>query len=250
MSPATGGLLSALAPAGTSTSGAPTATATQRRATAWRMFREAVEIIHEDVDRGLCRPSRQILLASTGRSTSRRACASRIRPFWIGGGGEQVTLKLVAQYGDACNIGGEPDTLRRKFAVLRGHCEALGRDYDSITRSTNLLIYPLKPGEDPKATTEKARAAIGATYDDYSNAVQVGTPEQIAEQIQARVDAGANYVIANVQDVAYDHDRLHLCRGDYPTHPLRNLSRSPSLHRGGWLYSGLRHIHQETFLSR
>jgi F420-dependent oxidoreductase-like protein len=130
--------------------------------------------------------------------------------FWIGGSGEQVTLKLVARFADACNVGGEPDTLRRKFAVLRGHCEALGRDYESITRSTNLLIYPLKPGEDPKATTEKARAAIGATYDDYINAVQVGTPEQIAEQIQARVDAGANYVIANVQDVAYDHDRLQL----------------------------------------
>ena len=49
---------------------------------------------------------------------------------------------------DACNVGGEPETLRRKFGVLRGHCEALGRDYESITRSTNLLIYPLKPGEE------------------------------------------------------------------------------------------------------
>ncbi len=46
--------------------------------------------------------------------------------FWIGGGGEQVTLKLVARYADACNVGGgNPDVIRQKLEVLRGHCETL-----------------------------------------------------------------------------------------------------------------------------
>jgi F420-dependent oxidoreductase-like protein len=57
-------------------------------------------------------------------------------PIMIGGGGERKTLRLVAQYGDACNIfGRSPDFVRRKLGVLRGHCERVGRDYDEIDRS-------------------------------------------------------------------------------------------------------------------
>jgi F420-dependent oxidoreductase-like protein len=56
-------------------------------------------------------------------------------PLLIGGGGEQVTLKLVAQYADACNIGGDLPTIERKFGVLKQHCTAVGRDYASIHRT-------------------------------------------------------------------------------------------------------------------
>src|SRR4051794_36929234 len=55
-------------------------------------------------------------------------------PLLIGGAGEKVTLKLVAQYGDACNVGGDFATLTHKFAVLKQHCEDVGRDYNSIRR--------------------------------------------------------------------------------------------------------------------
>src|SRR3984885_11046135 len=48
----------------------------------------------------------------------------------VGGGGERKTLRLVAQYADACNIYGGGDEARRKLEVLRGHCETVGRDYD------------------------------------------------------------------------------------------------------------------------
>jgi F420-dependent oxidoreductase-like protein len=52
-------------------------------------------------------------------------------PLWIGGGGEKVTLKLVAQYADACNVGGgNPEMCRQKLEILRGHCETVGRNYD------------------------------------------------------------------------------------------------------------------------
>jgi F420-dependent oxidoreductase-like protein len=56
-------------------------------------------------------------------------------PLLIAGGGEKVTLKLVAQYGDACHIGGDVPTIQRKLAALRRYCEAVGRNYESIHRT-------------------------------------------------------------------------------------------------------------------
>jgi F420-dependent oxidoreductase-like protein len=56
-------------------------------------------------------------------------------PIMIGGGGERKTLRLVAQYADASNIFGDPDTLRHKYAILREHCERVGRPYEEIERS-------------------------------------------------------------------------------------------------------------------
>jgi F420-dependent oxidoreductase-like protein len=57
-------------------------------------------------------------------------------PIMIGGGGERKTLRLVAQYADACNVFGDAARVAHKYAVLREHCERLGRPYDEIERST------------------------------------------------------------------------------------------------------------------
>jgi alkanesulfonate monooxygenase SsuD/methylene tetrahydromethanopterin reductase-like flavin-dependent oxidoreductase (luciferase family) len=57
-------------------------------------------------------------------------------PLLIGGGDEKVTLRLVAQYTDACNTGGDIPTIKHKLAILKQHCEQLGRDYESIKRTT------------------------------------------------------------------------------------------------------------------
>jgi F420-dependent oxidoreductase-like protein len=64
-------------------------------------------------------------------------------PILIGGGGEKKTLRLVAQYAQACNLFGGPD-VERKLEVLRGHCEAVGRPYDEIEKT---VMVPLDPGE-------------------------------------------------------------------------------------------------------
>ena len=57
-------------------------------------------------------------------------------PIMIGGMGERKTLRLVAQYADACNLFARTglDTLRQKLDVLRAHCDDLGRDYDAIEK--------------------------------------------------------------------------------------------------------------------
>jgi F420-dependent oxidoreductase-like protein len=69
-------------------------------------------------------------------------------PILIGGSGEKKTLRLVAQYGDGCNLftraGNEE--LARKLEVLRRHCDRLGRDYDQIEK-TSLATIHLEPGE-------------------------------------------------------------------------------------------------------
>ena len=67
-------------------------------------------------------------------------------PILVAGGGVKKTLRLVAQYADACNIFGPPETVRTKFAVLKQHCDALGRDYGTIEKTT-LGTVDLQPGK-------------------------------------------------------------------------------------------------------
>ncbi|MBB3049795.1 F420-dependent oxidoreductase-like protein [Prauserella isguenensis] len=72
-------------------------------------------------------------------------------PVLIGGGGERKTLRLVAQYGQACNLFGAPGddgvaAVRHKLDVLRGHCENLGTDYDAIEKT---ILYQGETTTDP-----------------------------------------------------------------------------------------------------
>jgi alkanesulfonate monooxygenase len=67
-------------------------------------------------------------------------------PILIGGGGEKKTLRLVARYAQACNLFAGPD-LEHKLAVLRGHCETEGRDYDEIEKTVLLQLDPGERGE-------------------------------------------------------------------------------------------------------
>jgi len=65
-------------------------------------------------------------------------------PILVGGSGEKKTLKLVARYADACNIFGDPPTVKHKLEVLRQHCEAEGRNYHDIEK-TVLMSFDLGP---------------------------------------------------------------------------------------------------------
>ena len=56
-------------------------------------------------------------------------------PIWIGGGGEQLTLRVVARYADCSNFGGKPDEWARKREILKGHCAAVGRDEETIRKT-------------------------------------------------------------------------------------------------------------------
>ena len=83
-----------------------------------------------------------------GRLLNSPQSISRPRvPIMIGGGGERKTLRLVAQYADATNVFGGPETIHHKYEVIREHCAAIGRDPDEIERSTLQSVrLALEPG--------------------------------------------------------------------------------------------------------
>mgnify|MGYP000899827561 CR=1 FL=1 len=129
-------------------------------------------------------------------------------PLWLGGGGEKVTLKLVAKWAQACNVGGgNPDVIRQKVEVLRGHCEALGRDMSEITVSTSLDVHLLDKGENPAKASEWASGVL--SKEQYERQFRIGEADQIVEKIQAAVDAGANYVIVYLPQLAHDTSMLN-----------------------------------------
>ncbi len=138
--------------------------------------------------------------------------------LWIGGGGEQVTLKLVAQYGNACNVGGDPAMVRHKLNVLREHCDKLGRNYDEIIRSSNVNIVLLKPGDDPVIATEAVRATYGWSFEELTRSALVGTSEQVISHLQSLVDVGVNYFILYFPRIAYDHEPLHRFAAEVAPH--------------------------------
>jgi alkanesulfonate monooxygenase len=86
-------------------------------------------------------------------------------PILIGGGGEKKTLRLVAQYAQACNLVAGPE-LEHKLDVLRGHCEAVGRDYDEIEKTVMMPLDPGPRGENIDALLEQLRAlaALGVSH--------------------------------------------------------------------------------------
>jgi len=99
-------------------------------------------------------------------------------PIMIGGGGEKKTLRLVAQYADATNVFGGPEILRRKYAILREHCEAVGRPFEEIERTT----------------LQSTRLSAGGGDGTES-------PEAAAERFAGLADAGAQHVIVGLQNI-------------------------------------------------
>ena len=118
-----------------------------------------------------------------------------------------MTLKLVAQWGDACNIGRDAETIRRKLEVLKRHCEAVGRDYDEIIKSAEADIFLTEPEADPERATARVRGAT--PFGQYAARTVVGPPERVRDHIQSLVDAGIDYVIVYMPRLAYDREPLH-----------------------------------------
>jgi probable F420-dependent oxidoreductase, Rv1855c family len=111
-------------------------------------------------------------------------------PIMVGGGGEKKTLRLVAQYADACNVFGTPEAIARKYSILDAHCAAVGRD----------------PGEIERSTLQNVRvSADGARGSE--------TPAQVVERFGELSDAGAQHIIVAVADL-HDPSSLELIGRD------------------------------------
>lgn len=128
--------------------------------------------------------------------------------FWIGGGGEKVTLRLVAKFGDAANIGGgNPETFKHKANILRQHCDREGRNYDDIIKSTGITVFPVEKGADLEKVTAKARGRT--SLEEFNKNNVIGTADEISAQVETLLEAGADYLIIYIPGVAYDHEPLH-----------------------------------------
>ncbi len=127
-------------------------------------------------------------------------------PILVGGGGERVTLKLVAKYADACNIGGGLEMVRRREAILREHCATVGRDEREIERTTGIGTVFIR---DDRAEAERLfRAAfernrIAQVWADQP----VGTPEDVAARLAPYVELGYRHLIAGFP-ATYDEESM------------------------------------------
>lgn len=116
-----------------------------------------------------------------------------IPPILIGGGGEQLTLRVVAKHADWWNIpGGDLANYAHKLNVLRGHCDAVGRNYDDILKTWSCESIAIA-----KTEAEAKRIAAESPYD---NGPIIGTPAQVAEALQKFVDVGMQYLIVRIND--------------------------------------------------
>jgi len=116
----------------------------------------------------------------------------------IGGGGEQLTLRVVARLADASNFGGKPHEFQHKCDVLREHCGEVGRDYDEIEKTL------LTQGS---ITPDGARRSL--------------TPDAMVERLGRATEVGAQHAIFSIRHVE-DLSKLELIGRDVIP-PLRVL---------------------------
>jgi len=117
-------------------------------------------------------------------------------PIWVGGSGEKVTLKLVAKYGDACNVTAiAPEDYRHKLDVLKGHCDTVGRGYDTIIKSAHVFLTLVPDGQNPEQVTEPFRSRQGWSLEEYRKRNFVGTPAQAIVYLSSLYEAGIEYFV-------------------------------------------------------
>lgn len=128
-------------------------------------------------------------------------------PILIGGGGEKVTLRLVAQYGDACNFGGNVEHFKHKLAVLKQHCDDIGRDYNTIRRTA--IIDDCAIAETDEAAVAKLTPEQRQHIDGVRQSQLVGTPAAIRARLAELEEAGVQELIIRFVD-ATQLDSLRL----------------------------------------
>ena len=121
-------------------------------------------------------------------------------PILVGGSGERKTLRLVAQYADACNVFGDPDRVRHKANVLAAHCEAVERDPGDVevTHLTNVLA-----ASDRTAVRDRVEQLRGrnTSAEEFSRRYNAGTPDDHVELFTAYGESGASHSIVAITDV-------------------------------------------------
>jgi F420-dependent oxidoreductase-like protein len=139
--------------------------------------------------------------------------------LWIAGGGERKTLRIAARYASYTNFDGSPEGFRRKSGILAAHCADLGRDFDSIVRSTeyNVVVGATEGEVKDRLDWFRAHCEPFLRGEELDNACSglasgllVGTPERIADRLAGMAALGLKYAILYFPEVAYDRSGLDL----------------------------------------
>jgi len=140
-------------------------------------------------------------------------------PLWIAGGGEKVTLKIAAKRASYTNFAGSLEDFDRKSEILRGHCDDVGRDFETITRSSNFNTIvgatEAEAADRLAAVIARLRPHIGDTRAaaieaEYLSSPGFGTAEQVAERLAERATHGLGYAIHYFPEAAYDRSGIEL----------------------------------------
>jgi F420-dependent oxidoreductase-like protein len=135
-------------------------------------------------------------------------------PILIGGSGEKKTLRMVAQYADACNVFGPPSAVSHLMDVLDGHCDRLGRDPKTICRTR---LGTLVVGRTQEEAEDKLTARLGGRLSDMPAEQQaqmramfvLGDAAAVQEQVQELLDAGLDGIVFNMID-SHDPEAVQL----------------------------------------
>jgi alkanesulfonate monooxygenase SsuD/methylene tetrahydromethanopterin reductase-like flavin-dependent oxidoreductase (luciferase family) len=115
-------------------------------------------------------------------------------PLLIGGGGEQKTLRIVARYADAMNVGGGFENVKHKDEVLRRHCEEVGRDESEIERTVGMGVCVIRDDAAEAQRVMEDLFARNGHARPWRNQL-VGTPEQVAEMLRPFLGIGFRHFI-------------------------------------------------------
>ena len=116
-------------------------------------------------------------------------------PILVGGGGERKTLRIVARYADANNLGGGFERVKRKEEILLRHCAEVGRDPAEIERTVGLGVVVIRDTRDEARRALGELAAHNGSTRSWPNQL-FGTPEQVAEELLRFVEIGYRHLIA------------------------------------------------------
>lgn len=129
-------------------------------------------------------------------------------PVVVGGGGERRTLRIAARLGDACNLSSDLDTLHHKVAVLRRHCEEVGRDPAEVEVTVLDLPVVGTDRDDAWARVERLRGRTAAAT--YARRHHAGTAAEHRARYARLAECGVGTVFAALPDLADPEDVLRL----------------------------------------
>jgi F420-dependent oxidoreductase-like protein len=138
-------------------------------------------------------------------------------PIMIGGGGEKLTLRVVAKHADIWNTFGPPQVFRDKLSVLRAHCKAVGRNIDEIEVSWAGSAAITQSREQKEAVVQAISKVFGRSPEDVEPGLLIGSAEEIRDRIAKLIEAGVTHFIL-IASAPFNHDMLRQFAEDVIPH--------------------------------